>query len=332
MPAFERKPPPLLASCAMGVMMDGFLGPYLRLMAKLGRQERAFAAIGKRRAEQIKKQNPFAGYVPTARDVFVAVYVKSGTNWTMQIAHQLLNHGKGEFGHIHEVIPWPDTKHMGPLRGYAVPLEDESAWRASPEQKRVIKTHLHWEDLPYSEDARYICVIRDPKDVFVSSYHFFGTILPLRSVDLWFKLFCSENMFFGSWAASAAGYWAQRQRPNVLLLSFKSMKRDLPGAVRRMADFLGIQADEEMIQRVIHSSSFEYMKSIDYKFEVWKMIPWRDKVPLIRKGAQGGSSELLSPEQQRQMDAYFIAELKRRGSDLPYEEFADVTLPRTAVA
>ena len=45
---------------------------------------------------------------------------------------------------------------------------------------------------------------------------------------------------------------------------------------------------------------------------------------MMRKGAQGGSSELLSPERQREMDAYFMAELKRLGSDFPYEEFCDV--------
>ena len=45
---------------------------------------------------------------------------------------------------------------------------------------------------------------------------------------------------------------------------------------------------------------------------------------MIRKGAQGGSSELLSPERQRQIDQHFMAELKRLGSDLPYEEFCDL--------
>lgn len=330
MSAYQRKPPPFVARCAMGVVIDGFMRPFIRVMAKLGRADRVFERMGQRRNKQVAGQNPFAGYLPNEHDVFVAAYVKSGTNWTMQIAHQLLNHGEGEFGHIHEVIPWPDTKTMGPLRNYAVPLEDESVWRASPEQKRVIKTHLHWEDLPYSGKARYICVIRDPKDVFVSSYHFFGTLLPLPSLDLWIKLFCSENMLFGSWATCAAGYWAQRHRPNVLLLSFKSMKRDLRGTVRKMADFLGVRAEEDIVQRVVERSTFAYMKKIDHKFEVWRMIPWRSKVPLIRKGAQGGSSELLSAEQQRAMDAYFIGELKRLGSDLPYEEFADVTVPLAA--
>jgi hypothetical protein len=45
----------------------------------------------------------------------------------------------------------------------------------------------------------------------------------------------------GSWAANAAGYWAQRLRPNVLVLSFASMKRDLEGGVRQIAAFLDIK-------------------------------------------------------------------------------------------
>jgi hypothetical protein len=45
---------------------------------------------------------------------------------------------------------------------------------------------------------------------------------------------------------------------------------------------------------------------------------------MIRRGAQGGSSELLSPDRQREADVYFMNELKRLGSDFPYEEFCDV--------
>jgi hypothetical protein len=45
---------------------------------------------------------------------------------------------------------------------------------------------------------------------------------------------------------------------------------------------------------------------------------------MIRKGAQGGSSELLSLEQQREMDRHFLAELKSLKSGFPYEEFCDL--------
>jgi len=39
---------------------------------------------------------------------------------------------------------------------------------------------------------------------------------------------------------------------------------------------------------------------------------------------------LLTPEQQRKVDAHFVAELKQLGSDFPYHEFCDVTPGVTA--
>ncbi len=45
---------------------------------------------------------------------------------------------------------------------------------------------------------------------------------------------------------------------------------------------------------------------------------------MIRAGREGGSSELLSPERQRQVDRHFMAELQQLGSDFPYAAFCDV--------
>jgi hypothetical protein len=312
----------------MGMMIGGLVAPFVWGLEKTGRAERAFGRMSARRKKEMEEKNPFRGYVPGQQDVFVATFAKSGTNWMMQIAHQLIWHGEGEFEHIHSVVPWPDINVMPPwMRGYAIPLEEARDWETSPERKRVIKTHFDWELLPHSEDARYIMVIRDPKDIFVSSYFFLkdgvlGRAMP--SVDTWYKLFLSDKFTIGgSWAANTAGYWAQRERPNVLVVSFKSMKRDLKGTVRQVAQFLDVQAPETLIDTVCGKSSFAYMKGIDHKFSIGKLIPWRAEGAMMRKGAQGGSSELLSRERQREMDAYFMAELKRLGSDFPYEEFCD---------
>ncbi len=326
---YKRQPPSLLFRSIFGAGLFAIGRPMMRFLEKTGRAERAFEKATARRYEELAKKNPLRGYAPSRRDVFVATYVKSGTNWMMQIAHQLLFHGKGEFDHIHCVVPWPDTANMGPMRKYAIPLEDPAVWRASPEQKRVIKTHYDWELLPYSDEARYIIVIRDPKDVFVSSYFFFvkeGPLAgPLPTVDTWYKIFLSGNLpVSGSWVKSTAGYWAQRHRPNVLILSFKSMKRDLRGTVSKVADFLDVRVPEETLDTVAAKSSFEYMKQNDEKFGMWPMIPWRGENRMLRKGAQGGSSELLTPERQREMDCHFVAELKRLGSDFPYDEFCDL--------
>jgi hypothetical protein len=327
-PQYKRRPPPFAAQCALGVFMQ-VVRPTVWCLEKLGLTQRVADLFLAGSAKQVKARNPFRTYTPTSHDVFVATYVKSGTNWMMQIAHQLLNHGEADFEHIHCVVPWPDTALMGPMRRYAVPVDDPSAWMASPENKRVIKTHYNWELLPYSKESRYIMVIRDPKDVFVSSYFFFAKNGAMGdtgiSVETWFKMFLSEKFLtWGSWAANAAGYWAERHRPNVLVMSFKAMKRDLRAAVRTVAAFLGMDPSDAVVERVCEKSSLEYMKRIDEKFRMWRMIPWVPAGPMVRKGVHGGSAELLSIEQQRQVDAYFIAELKRLGSDLPYAEFCDL--------
>ena len=322
---FERKPPPLPLRYAMGAWMYGVALPAVRVLEMLGRTERAMASISAKNQRRLAKKNPFGKYKPTEHDVVVATYAKSGTNWMMQIAHQLAFHGQGEYDHIHCVVPWPDSpRQMGK---YAIPVEVPSVWMASPEHKRIIKTHLNWELIPYSPEARYIAVIRDPKDVFVSNYFFIkgfaGPVMP--SLESWYRVYLSgSSPLGGSWAVNAAGYWAQRHRPNVLVVSFKSMKRDLPGTVRKVADFMNVRVSEEIIGEVCAKSSFDYMKRIDEKFRPGRMIPWGPESSMIRKGTQGGSSELLSPEQQRQIDLRFMAELKQLGSDFPYEEFCDL--------
>jgi hypothetical protein len=327
---YRRKLPPLILRLLVGVF-GSVAKIFIRLFERLGIIGRVSNVMMARVLRRLAANNPLRNYTPTAHDVFVATYVKSGTNWMMQIAHQLLFHGNAEFEHIHCVVPWPDTAIMGPaLHRYAIPLDDSSVWRASPEQKRVIKTHFNWDLLPYSKDARYILVIRDPKDVFVSSYFFFlkhGVLGEIGiSVDTWLRLFLSERApIWGSWVLNAAGYWAERHRPNVMVVSFKAMKRDLGRTVEEVARFLDMRVSGEVIDRVCEKSSFDYMKRIDDKFRMWKVVPWIDVGPMIRKGKQGASSELLTAQQQRQIDEYFMAELKRLGSDFPYGEFCDIT-------
>src|SRR5271169_869125 len=170
---FERKSTPMVVRWALGVGIYGFVRPLVWGLQKTGFVEALFRRANARQRKTFKEKNPFRNYGPGKQDVFVSTYAKSGTNWMMQIAHQLIWHGAGEFDHIHSVVPWPDTQVMGPvMKRYTIPLQDARDWETSPERKRVIKTHFDWELLPYSEDARYIMVLRDPKDIFVSSYFF----------------------------------------------------------------------------------------------------------------------------------------------------------------
>lgn len=321
---FQRKPIPVALRCVFGAVFYGILRPAVSVMNRLGLADRMIGQAHVRQRNGAIKRPPFGAYVPNEHDVIVATYAKSGTNWMMQIAHQLAFHGKAEFDHIHNFVPWPDSPQ--PMGKYAIPVGDPTVWMASPEQKRVIKTHLDWDLIPYSASARYIIVIRDPKDVFVSNFHFMKSVTGVGFPrDLWYRLFVNgKSPVGGSWVANTALYWEQRRKPNVLVLSFKSMKQDLPGTVRKVADFMNVRVPDSVIQEVSEKASFGYMKKIDHKFGVWKMFPWGPEPTMIRKGGQGGSSELLSRDEQREMDTKFMAELKQRNSDFPYQEFCDV--------
>jgi Sulfotransferase domain len=326
--AFKRRPPAFAVRVSYCFVLDYLIAPVVR---KLERSDRILKVLGAETRRRVRKsitQNPFHGYTPGAQDVFVMTYPKSGTNWMLQIAYQLIHHGKGEFDHIHSVVPWPDAvlaSHT--MRNYAIPLKLATAWRTAPERKRLIKTHLNWELVPYSKEARYIAVIRDPKDVFASLYFFVRENLLGRatpSASAFYRAFL-EGSLTGSWAVNAAGCWAQRHRPNVLVVSFASMTRDLEATVRRVAEFLEIRVCDEVIREVCRQSSFDYMKSIDERFAPYQGAPWRGKTFMLRTGKQGGSSTLLTPEHQGEMDAVFIAELRRLGSDLPYDEICGHT-------
>lgn len=325
---FSHRPPSFGRQLFLGAYVYGVFVPSVWALERVGLARKALSSLISRRERRIEAANPLATYVPGPQDVFVATAMKSGTNWMLQIAYQLIHHGEGEFEHIHDVVPWPDTKGMEWfVRDYAVPLEQADDWTRAPERRRVIKTHFTLKHIPFSDEARYLVVIRDPKDVFVSNYHFIrdGFLGPaMPSVDTWFKLFVKGKAPGGSWALAAARNWNRRHHDNVGIFSFKEMKRDLPGTVRRVAEVLGISASEEVLRKVCERASFEHMKSIDHKFAIGRLIPWQRPGAMIRKGAQGGASELLTLERQRAIDARCLEELARYGSDLPYERFADL--------
>src|SRR5260370_13308180 len=120
--------------------MYGAVLPMVRILEMLGRTERAVGSANERRYRKLVKKNPFGSYVPTGHDVFVATYANSGTNWMMQIAHQLAFHGEGEFDHIHCVVPWPDSPPQ--MVQYAIPLAVPPVAMAAPQHKKVLSSPL----------------------------------------------------------------------------------------------------------------------------------------------------------------------------------------------
>jgi hypothetical protein len=289
------------------VLLYGVLVPVVKVFEKTGLLKK----LGGRRRRQLPG---FGDYQASRHDVFACVYFKSGTNWLMQILVQIIHHGNAEFEHVHDIVPWPDS----PDPRYAVSLAD------TPTGLRAIKTHHDFAHLPYSPEARYVAVVRDPKDVCVSAYHFpraegMGPMTP--AVTNFVDFFLAPNFPFYPWATFVDGYWRVRDRDNVLFLTYEEMKKDLTGTVRQIARFLKIDLTDDEVGAVVRQSSFDHMKTIEHKFETGMMVPWaKPRGAMIRRGRHKSSGELLTAEQQQRIDDHCRAELKRLGCDFPYEE------------
>lgn len=269
-----------------------------------------------------RMHSEFGTYALKENDVLICSYFKSGTNWTMQMALQIAYRGHAEFEHVHDLVPWPELPVRRP---FAVDVADDRLYEECPTGLKIIKTHLALNQLPWNDRARYICVVRDPKDVFVSSYHFVRSVVmgPLMPTpEQWLDLYLSDATPLGSWAEHAAGFWAIRNRDNVLFLTFESMKLDPAGTVDRIARLMGIELKPEERRAVLERSSFSYMKAHTEKFDpVGIGPPWADsRGSMVRRGAAGGSSEMLTVAQRRRIDDFWGAELSRIGSDFPYDD------------
>jgi hypothetical protein len=298
------------------------------LLYKQGRHKEIIPIFKRTLKTQKLKRAAFEGYTPTSHDVLVCTYAKSGTYWTMQIALQIAHYGDAEFEHIHDVIAWPDV-HMPT----AITLADPAPQQASPTGLRVIKTHLESEHVPYNADAKYIVVVRDPKEAFVSSFHFAHALSPFGkmnfTVDDWLEMFVANQSPYDSWAEHTAGFWPWRTRDNVLFLTFDEMKKDHRGAVLRIAQLMGVALTEAQAQKVVEKSDFQYMKALDHKFapNIPMLIKNQEEPIMMRRGQTGASHELISPSMQALIDRFCQDELRRLGSDFPYTEMFKTAAP-----
>lgn len=315
-----RQPPrrnfPALVRFGAYIPLLGLGVPLVKALELTGAWPRVLFRVPRRQAQA----SSFGDYVPTSHDVFACVGFKSGTTWLLQIAVQIAYLGQADFDNIHSVVPWPDTARN--FRRLTIPLEDESPIRRSPTGLRIIKTHQRQQLVPYSPQSRYIVMVRDPKDVIVSGYHFvrslvLGPLMP--SVRHWVELNLSGDLQHGSWAEHVASYWRVRDRTNVLFLTYEQLSADPAAVIRQIAGFMNVELSPRQLEAIERAASFGEMLRLRDKFDPGRIVPWGKAYSMLRKGKAGHSEELLSAQLRNRIDDHCREELRRLGCDFPYD-------------
>lgn len=241
-------------------------------------------------------------------DVFVVTFPRSGTTWTEQIVHLLVNNGEQGEKRLTDAVPWLETLPHRPS-GMSETLKTMRG-------RRLFTSHLPHPLMPHAKSAtaKFIYVARNPKDVATSFY--FHDQSKGGYEGTWeehFQLFMNGDLTFGSYFDHVLPWWETSQRnKNILFLKYEDMKNNLVDNIAKIASFLDIQADSQLIDQVVALSSFKSMSSGQNTNFDW--IPQRAGVPShFRKGDIGDWRNQFSEEQSQKLDAVFMEKMNGTG-------------------
>lgn len=295
-------------------------------------------AIEHRYEHTVFDSGRWANFTPRADDILICTSYKAGTTWTQMLC-ALLIFRTADFGApLTTFTPWLDLK--------ATPIDELLAVYEAQTHRRFIKTHTPLDGLPYFPDGTYITVGRDPRDVFMSMLNHLGNndpraqerlfgaregeAVPLtEDVNELFRIWLTTPSFaweedgFPYWShfRHARTFWDYRHLPNIHLFHYSDYQADLPGEMRKLADVLAIDIDDEEIAGLAESAGFDAMKS-----RADELAPdvdhgmWRSNDAFFHKGTSGQWEGVLSDEslslyqQKKAAQPGMLGEWLERGS------------------
>jgi aryl sulfotransferase len=205
-------------------------------------------------------------------DIIISTYAKAGTTWMQQIVAQLMFEGDPELA-VAEMSPWVDLRI--PPKEVKLPMIESQTHR------RFMKTHLPVEALCFSPQAKYIYIGRDGRDVVWSLYNHHinanqkwyealnespgrvGPPIERPPEDIrqyWEDWLRKDGYPFWPFWDNVRSWWEVRELPNVKMVHYSDLKRDMASVIRSIARFLEIPVNESRWEVILECCSFDWMK------------------------------------------------------------------------
>ena len=246
-------------------------------------------------------------------DVFLVSYPKSGNTWSRFLVANLMHPERAaDFATLHQLVPDPygTTKRV---------------FDRLP-RPRVIKSHECFDPLY----PRVIYIVRDPRDVAVSQYHFHRKCRRIDDrcpmEDYLPRFLAGEVCRHGSWGENVGSWLATRRPgPRFLLLRYEDMVKDTPTELAKIAAFLGIAATPELIRQTVERSSADRMRKLEKaQSHLSKLTKdGRQDLPFVRAAKSGGWKTDLPAALVTQIESAWGSLMRQLGYELSSGQTAD---------
>ena len=239
-------------------------------------------------------------------DTFIVSYPKSGNTWARFLVANLIQLDETvTFENIESKIPdvYKNTRRH---------LE-------SIPRPRFLKSHEYF-------DPRYkkvIYIVRDPRDVAVSYYHYHLKKRAIKDgypMDRYVARFISGELdAYGSWKENVTSWLATRQGTDgFLLLRYEAMLQQPTHELAKTASFLGLQYASEQLVRAVELSSADRMRKLEkIQGDAWTITKKsRKDIPFVRTAKSGGWRSALSEDWVAQIESAWGPVMEELGYDL----------------
>src|SRR5262249_39679579 len=118
------------------------------------------------------------------------------------------------------------------------------------------------------DPCKYIYVARNGRDVAVSNYHLHRAYFPYEGTFAeFFDRFMRGDIRYGPWFEHVAGWWAHRNDPNVLFLTYEELTRDLEGCLKKSIALCGFDVPPGRFPAILERCRFAFMKKHEQQFD-----------------------------------------------------------------
>ena len=215
-------------------------------------------------------------------NVILASYPKSGNTWLRFILSHLYSVEDVEinFQSIEKLIP-------GIMKPWKLLF-----------QKKLLDPPVFKSHSPYADsNARYrnIYIVRDPRDVYLSYYHFLDGDKDLS----YFPWFMENYEFpFGRWSEHVSSWLEHKDEDHVVLVKYENFLENPNAELGRITAKLSLPSTEEERTNAINNSTFKKMK--DNARKTYSS----GNAPFVRKGVSGEWREAYTSEAQETFCKY----------------------------